>query len=795
MRLLKTSVLLCIVGSIALMQLFCTKPNDAPLRWQTKLEVPVSNQVFNIAQEFPKLFSTINDTLPDTIWVKRWNPTLNDTVDSISRIQDNSMRMRLFGGNVADSLNTVAIGFPMRDTVSFRREQDTLKTQKYLAYIGPISLSKVPSYSVSLPTTSATGNLGTSVAWSDTADFTFDSLKVATIDATSGTLNIIVKNRFANIRIDSIRIGVISGATTIWDTITFLTANNTDTAKLDIRGRVLDSTTSICFAAKLRGGVGASVVAGDNVLITLSPASLTASSVTVYDAHLNYTADFVHNYEITDTIDINHVDLKEGAFAYQMDNYTPVPIRVSGDHQNIWNTGFSNDNGYDSLSQLVSASSGFTHSDSISDYVGALKYNSDPRPGQRSDGAVLPNSQSVDFASTSFNGGRIFPRWDSLIQKSVTPVRYHLESKASIPSSIVTLRSSDSLRLSILSTRFKFDKISGVMRETFVKVHPPSRLPIKFPWPESGKASLRGSFKLTKVTAKTTVTIAAPEEAYMQSYVTTATILNPRHAPNAPLFQDSTIQCVNTDTFQNVNNGATYVMQSRIENVVNQFPDSIELRITTKIPKGKKIVLKNDLRLSSGKVGGMTVDANLMVNMLADFDWTVNSAIRMDLGHNKFTIPNGAQYFQKMDSRLVQLNLDLKNNSNIQARLFALIRRGNKVDRDSLDSMSVAKFFDYATGVTNAEDNKYINIFGTTGVSIPIRGDSTSNSIQLNDTQIDLLLDRRDTAGVCEMRWFIQWVPQAQDQMLGKDNIYIKSLFHFEGVNNMDSLFIWKNPK
>jgi len=159
----------------------------------------------------------------------------------------------------------------------------------------------------------------------------------------------------------------------------------------------------------------------------------------------------------------------------------------------------------------------------------------------------------------------------------------------------------------------------------------------------------------------------------------------------------------------------------------------------------------------------------------------------MDLGSDTFEIDSAAyiRILQRMTQRSVTVNMNIANHSNINASIYALLAPDSLRYRlmDTLTTNDV-NYFIATPGL--AASSGYVNLLDTQGVYASKRDSTSQISVKLNDSQIGTLLKTKKGA----IRWLVRFYPtSSSDSLTNKDNIYIKSSVHIEGVNNMDSVF------
>jgi hypothetical protein len=239
----------------------------------------------------------------------------------------------------------------------------------------------------------------------------------------------------------------------------------------------------------------------------------------------------------------------------------------------------------------------------------------------------------------------------------------------------------------------------------------------------------------------------------------------------------------------NVKKDTSYNRALVISNVVNNFPDSVKILTNVTVPKGTKIRAIND-RATAQDVGTMTVKSFVDYKLNAYFDWTIHSLTTMDLSADTFTIDKkSVELARRMENRTATFDFDVFNHTNVFISLYALFApdslRAVRLQNDTL--VPTGLFNDMVLTPGLAETNGYVNILGTNGVYIPVRNGDTTNSVALDNDQLDTILNTTKGA----LRWMVKFHTSpngANDSLTNTDYINIKSSFHFEGVSNMDSI-------
>jgi len=157
----------------------------------------------------------------------------------------------------------------------------------------------------------------------------------------------------------------------------------------------------------------------------------------------------------------------------------------------------------------------------------------------------------------------------------------------------------------------------------------------------------------------------------------------------------------------------------------------------------------------------------------------------LDLGGSRFSVMEPLRFIKKLESRLVTMNLKIRNSSNMHMRLYSLIAPRKLID--TLDSMSTNDFVKLARSKGNSEALGYVNFFGSDGVFVPPRDSTFENNVVLDHNQLETILN----SDTCSWRWLARLEPQPRDSLMDTDFLDIRSKLRIEGINSVDSLVQW----
>jgi hypothetical protein len=373
-------------------------------------------------------------------------------------------------------------------------------------------------------------------------------------------------------------------------------------------------------------------------------------------------------------------------------------------------------------------------------------------------------------------------------KKTYTSIKYTIASD--VPKGdTLTLSATDSLSFRVNVLNLKFKEFLGTVMEPYERIGDPQKVAITLPkpWNESVKDSLRGKMDLSKVNG----IVRAKTEMPQRSFIDTMAISFTAYMTDAVQVRDSTLT-----TFVNVKNDSVFNRLINITNVTNQFPDTVLINTTVRIPKGTRMRVCNNITSENyaGRyseymkyIGQMTVKIITNYDLSPKLDWTIVAPANLDLGNSKFPVIKPLRFIKKMENRRVLMNLKIRNNSNLNMYLYSLIAPQKLID--TLDSMSTDEFVRLVSQKDSAEKRGFVNFLSTKGVLVPSRKatDPFISEVELSHSQLETIL----SSDTCSWRWLAKFETQGRDALTDTDYIDIHSKLRVDGTNSTDSLMIW----
>jgi hypothetical protein len=695
---------------IALLQ--CANPVDEPpLAWKSNVAAPLTNEHYFIGEKFDDLFDFKND-------------------------------LEIIKGD------TISFAVSRNDTATYERTEKTFDTMFYRVKLGILSIQGAPEQNYSIPSASA----GTFI---DTFSVPLQKIKnIVFYDTANNFLDFELSNN-SDVSLSNVDFGIVGLGSGHIDA---LPAQSSHVFSYNVAGKSINDSLTFIM------GLTSPDATPKTLRVKFSFNGVKVFSMNVLDSLLAYSREYVNRYELTDSINIDYVDLQDGMFIYKILNQSGVSFSLSCVHDHIWDAGYCESVSLRGLGDFKTLT---TPVDS-SKFKGTI-------PNTKINAA--PSATEV-IQIVNLSDSRLFTEWDTTINKSITNVRYTVATNPT--GRYTTVSALDSLKFTIATLSFKFKRIAGTFTEPMEYEADTEKVAIDLPWNTTVKDSLRGKFILKNVWAD----LELKTKMTADSHIDTLGIDFIAFDPESTVVRDSLIT-----RFVNVSNDSVYSRAMNIADVANCFSDSIAIAVRVHIPTGTKFKFTNttDL-LDNNIIGKMVIDAYTNFRLNAKLDWEVDDTVNMDLGSSRTKLPEAFQYFRKMQQRSGTFEMWVRNNTNLNVSLFALVAPDALMD--TLDSLSMNKMYAYLKSKDKAISAGYIDLFGENGVKIPQRDTTTEyyDTVELNELQIQKLV----SADSLNFRWWIQFKPQPRDALKKKDFIDIKSRLGIRGTNNTDSLLIWK---
>jgi hypothetical protein len=722
---------------------FCANPVDEPpLKWRSKMQLPVTNDTFYLPREMNNLFGLIKDNKVEIL-----KSGISKNYPGKDYVNDPNIP-------VLDTLkgDTAVFSVLRNDTATYVVSQDSMKAKLYHPVIGAIPIKGASEFIDTLPLPSGPFN--------NTVSFPLERVYQITFDSSSPAFSLMVTN-VSNADIPNLIFTIFgstqnTGGLAPGGTATLLFPIALETVADSLPVVVTGNATAVAsleFRFNLNGPV--------------------ASYLRVHHSLVSFDTVFHNNYDLTDTLAVDYIDIASGQFNYRMRNNTGMDLEVMSLHEHLWTIDYCEALHTIERFEDIGASNP-TYIDSMVHFYGLLTDN-----GYKD----IWKSESLQILKSNLSQCRLFPEWDTIARQSISRVTYYVRKNPLQRDSIVTISKGDSLLFIIEAPLFKFEEMVGTVMEPYVGKGDTQTVAIPFPWNKESKDSLRNRLILEEVYGDIFLKTNVPGKSSIDSFDVSYSIWPAVNPPQA--------KCTSSTRFVDVVDEKQFRHKTDITNIVNLWPDSAYLTADVRIPRGTRIRAVNDLLDRTDPdynkfMGRMTIKGITDVRMNAQLRWRTIDTANLDLGTGRFPVPGALRFFNKMERRKFSYNLSAYNNTNVYMKIYALFSPYGLID--SLYSMSVNETWRLIQDTALARSQGYVSFLGPKGITIPPRREVNLDTVALNDWQIGQILG----SDTCGWRWQARFLPKASDALHDTDYIKVNSWMHIEGDNNMDSLLIWK---
>ena len=396
----------------------CSNPTKEPVQWMSNFELPVTNDTFNLAKQFPNFFKNVI-----------LFPT-KDSIDSGSLLIDTAK-------------DTVEFDAPSVNTTDYTINQDSLKSKTFTSILGAIPISNAPDINETIPY-KAPLLVGTSLSTPGGIKLPLKMVYHLLLSASSGPLTVKLTNTANNENLTNVSLTIGSLGTQVAAAIgAFGSPTCSTTVQFPVAGKSIDSTVTVNLTATLSSGAPA---VGSGLALSFSINGLKADSLIVDDSLVAFNFTFSNDYKISDTVNIDYIDLRYGYFYYAIVNNSQVSLQVKAQHRNIWAEPFCVSKHWNKLSDIANASP------SSLDSLAMLKSGGYETVGAHSKGTI---------AQINVSGGRMFTQWETDSLRSVSWVDYSVANKPQKAGTKDTISANDSLTFKITPQFIQFEKLVG----------------------------------------------------------------------------------------------------------------------------------------------------------------------------------------------------------------------------------------------------------------------------------------------------------------------------------------------
>jgi len=703
---------------------FCSLPSDIePVNWKMHFEVPITNKRYGVRH-------IIKDEYTGEMDVKMGKAdTIGDTV------------------------------FIYKKDFAFyeiSKELITTDTSVTEEKVGAVTLNNTPAVDIFFEFPGVSGlpgpvTLPAELSFTKEEVETLDEINSVTIDESSPVLKVSVKNISLSADVERVKVILLNEGTAIdSSSLATLPAGAEVIAPFEIQGKSVYSPLTVRITATIPSGTQLRANEGLRVFFNLD--DMIVSDAVVVDSLIDYTDSFDGAMGLTDSIDINFIDLDSALISCQINNPCAFKIEFTGIIEDAWNSDFAKVKNLRSIDQLrsikdSSAFAGRVIDDTLFKAPGTTRYEK-----------VIPLKKL-----------RLFPTWDTDSAKSTIKFRYILRSLSD--GRWIHFNKNDLISFRLVPTRFPFVQISGKFAKPMTEFFS-SEQKIGFDWDSTILNSLRKSFRFESVQMNLSFVPVLVKGSYLDSMKMHLKLAEKNNAGSTVVLDKKFIRIAPDSQH-------TAVMQ--ISPLINTWPDTLAFSTQITLPEGTGVELYNSKDPSGQYSTNFSIGINVEWNIKIALAWKVLDTIRTELDLSSFSLDEDLEWIGKIKSPEITLDVKALNNTNLHFVLFAL----GDTDKQKLLEVPDSLLYSYSPTV---DTGSFFRLFGLQGLNVPPRGNVDSIKVKLDHRAIDALISKNK----CHIRWFLI-IPSADpDVLLDTDFIDVKAKAVIEGIGNSDSLLYWR---
>jgi hypothetical protein len=722
--------------TLALVAMMCSMPSDTKeTAWRMQLTLPIGVTVYSLAKQMASGFNDFEVT-GASAGAKPGDTLILSANDSMKMNFDR----QLFN----------------LDSAYLKEKLGTSTIQKSTPVVAPMNLHVI-------------GRVDTATPFHDSSDQTLKNIYYAQFDSSCPLLPVHVTNTCAGAVLDSLTIGIMdNGILVTSGFIPTLPPGTCDTLYMPVTGKALDSIIMIDSDGFIRGN-GATVSAGDGLLVDFSLDGMVISKATLLDSLLYFSHTYEKSLGLSDTFNIDYVDFDTAIIEYNIITTAPITMRVEGALRDLWNISFCKQRAITTVDEIAPNVSASDSADPTR-YLGRITVDTLGRNG-------IPERHGL----LTFGAARLFAKWNTATKKSLG---FYQFIATVVPNGRrVTIEKNDRFEADMQPVRFPFVALSGIFQYEMKKQGDPFGVKTSLPWKKSITDSLRGKFQFTSATAPLSVHMIMADSSRIDSTVITAVINDPHAASTPP--------CTSIVGIGNMTNNTEKTTIVDLTGFINGFPDSLIFLLRSSFPAGSRLFLTNARDPVTGEYpNNLLLGANTVVSARIPLDWKLSSTAVVILEDSKVAMDSSLKDFKIMRDREISLRLRVTNESNLLGVLYGIAAADT--DGSALLSLPDDKV-DPAICAT-AMGRNFINLLGNSGVGIPKRdpNDTAATLIDISSQSMiafdERAIDKLFGAKRLHIRWKLVLPMKKDEAMRNGDKVSISSSFNIKGTMTAHTL-------
>jgi hypothetical protein len=717
------------MSSLALV-LACSMPADVePVKWNMHVEVPVLRDSWKIAGDLHLGDEARQDGFDDD--------RMGDTI----------------GVSIGDSLSMdITQNLMTLETSSVEQEMGTQTLQKTTTVDHLFELSE----KVTIP--AGFDQLPADAPFEDTTVEDLEGIQAVTFHESSPQLRVNVTNNSAAASLSDLVLTLVCDDEQFsQSTVGLVEAGETEVVSIPVAGKSLTNPLTIRVAATV--DKGSKIAAGEGLLVSLNLDDMVVAAASLADSLIDYRDIFEGRLALTDSIRIHYLDLSDAVLEYEVVNPSGLQVAITGDMHHLWSRRFAVEN-----EMVVLEDAGGLDANDSASYRGIIL----------DDTLCEEIGTDTETGEFTLSDVRLLTEWNEDSLTSEIPYVYTLATVHD--GRMVHFDHEDTLEFSLRPIRFPFITVSATLEKEIAFEQEPQVQQLPFQWEESIRRGLRESFRFG--TAQLTLDVGYRLGGGSSlSDLKVAFSAENRAAGGVRIQENEKMEDIEAESVQR--------LSFDIVDIINEWPDSIAFASSASIPHGTRLVLNNAKDEGGRYKDNLEMGVDVAYALSLPFVWEVTDSFSMVLENSRLKIPaDELATIRKMRDRTVTLNLAVINNTNVSCTLFGLA--APDADEDRLLSLADK---DIAPAILSKKQGKpFFGLLGKTGLTLPPRGEKTTQSIVIdNDATEKLLAGDR-----CHVRWRLSMPASEMDAMTDTAGLHIELSAEVEGIAVSDSLMTWE---
>lgn len=702
--------------------------NSNPVSWYAKYSFPLTNKLFTLKELFigngEMLQSMDSDSinLGDTL-----NISFNDTVKT------------LFQSNLFK-----------KESFSISRNLGDLKTSGLPLYPIPLKVPPINFPAIPLPSSipiSLKDSLKTKY---------FDYI---TFDKKSDSITIIIKNISDKTTFLDMQTSIISSGVEIFclDTIKELLPQQSSKQKISLAGKTIFNFIGTSLNGTLAKNSIINNTTGLSIILDLNNQAI--SEAVILGTNIVYDFDFSIDMPMTlDSFDIEHLDISYISIPLTITNETPIQFSCKPIIGHAFDIAYCTTNGISSftdMEQITMDSTYFTGNSIVPiKIIGAVDANHPQK-----------NKMTLRISDTRF-----LPRWHNIFQWSWLPVT--LQGSISHVNEKIKISKEMDLTLEMGSPKIFLSEIKGKYRKK--KNYPGKLEPFKIPFDNTSGLldHLRDKLTLVRNDFNLGINFMIIDNTHISQMDFECIIFK----PNDSLTYYDTLSW----TMNDIKKDSPETFNFTLSKIINSFPDSLVHVLNYSFPANASLTF-GDMALSNTKLKtAIILPVETILDLTLYLIWEVTDTIRIALDPLHLPLSFNQNIVSALKDMTLSLDYSFFNQTNLNGRFFALAATTEY--REELYLLNPSEICPEIIGSEKAKN--LIPIFSPSGIILPIRNETNSNTIQILDSDMNSILFSDSLI----IRSELMLPPTNADALTDTDHVVLQAQFHLEGIQSTNIL-------